>query len=94
MIERIHDIYRPADERVRDFNEVEVRLAPEQIREQMLRCHNCGVPFCHGAGCPLGNVIPDFNSAAAHPLRDQFLPRVHLPHLPGPVRGSLLQWRQ
>ena len=65
MIERIHDIYRPADERVRDFNEVEGRLAPEQIREQMLRCHNCGVPFCHGAGCPLGNVIPDFNSAAA-----------------------------
>ena len=65
MIERIHDIYRPADERVRDFNEVEVRLAPEQVREQMLRCHNCGVPFCHGAGCPLGNVIPDFNSAAA-----------------------------
>ena len=65
MIERIHDIYRPADERVRDFNEVEVRLAAEQIREQMLRCHNCGVPFCHGAGCPLGNVIPDFNSAAA-----------------------------
>ena len=65
MIERIHDIYRPADERVRDFNEVEVRLTPEHIREQMLRCHNCGVPFCHGAGCPLGNVIPDFNSAAA-----------------------------
>ena len=65
MIERIHDIYRPADERVRDFNEVEVRLAQEQVREQMLRCHNCGVPFCHGAGCPLGNVIPDFNSAAA-----------------------------
>ena len=65
MIERIHDIYRPADERVRDFNEVEIRLAPEHIREQMLRCHNCGVPFCHGAGCPLGNVIPDFNSAAA-----------------------------
>ena len=65
MIDRIHDIYRPADERVRDFNEVEIRLTPEQIREQMLRCHNCGVPFCHGAGCPLGNVIPDFNSAAA-----------------------------
>ena len=35
MIERIHDIYRPADERVRDFNEVEVRLAPEQVREQI-----------------------------------------------------------
>jgi len=65
MIDRIHDIYRPADERVRDFNEVELRLTQDQVREQMLRCHNCGVPFCHGAGCPLGNVIPDFNSAAA-----------------------------
>ena len=31
----------------------------------MTRCHNCGIPFCHGAGCPLGNVIPDFNAAAA-----------------------------
>ena len=65
MINRIHDIYRPTEERKHDFREVEIRLTPEQIHEQMLRCHNCGVPFCHGAGCPLGNVIPDFNSAAA-----------------------------
>ena len=65
MTNRIHDIYRPAEERKHDFHEVEIRLTQEQIHEQMLRCHNCGVPFCHGAGCPLGNVIPDFNSAAA-----------------------------
>ena len=65
MTNRIHDIYRPVGERRHDFNEVEIRLTKEQIHEQMLRCHNCGVPFCHGAGCPLGNVIPDFNSAAA-----------------------------
>ena len=65
MTNRIHDIYRPAEERKHDFREVEIRLTQEQIHEQMLRCHNCGVPFCHGAGCPLGNVIPDFNSAAA-----------------------------
>ena len=65
MTNRIHDIYRPAEERVLDFNEVEKRLTPDQIHEQMLRCHNCGIPFCHGSGCPLGNVIPDFNSAAA-----------------------------
>ena len=65
MTNRIHDIYRPVEERRHDFNEVEIRLSKEQIHEQMLRCHNCGVPFCHGAGCPLGNVIPDFNSAAA-----------------------------
>lgn len=65
MTNRIHDIYRPVEERRHDFSEVEIRLSKEQIHEQMLRCHNCGVPFCHGAGCPLGNVIPDFNSAAA-----------------------------
>ena len=65
MTNRIHDIYRPVEERRHDFREVEIRLTQEQIHEQMLRCHNCGVPFCHGAGCPLGNVIPDFNSAAA-----------------------------
>ena len=65
MTNRIHDIYRPVEERRHDFNEVEIRLSKEQVHEQMLRCHNCGVPFCHGAGCPLGNVIPDFNSAAA-----------------------------
>ena len=65
MTDRIHDIYRPAEERIRDFKEVEIRLSADQIHEQMLRCHNCGIPFCHGSGCPLGNVIPDFNSAAA-----------------------------
>jgi len=65
MTNRIHDIYRQTEERKHDFREVEIRLTQEQIHEQMLRCHNCGVPFCHGAGCPLGNVIPDFNSAAA-----------------------------
>jgi len=63
---RIHDIYRPVGERRRDFAEVEAVLDEAAIREQMRRCHNCGIPFCHGAGCPLFNRIPDFNSAAAN----------------------------
>ena len=66
MIERIHDLYRPAEQRKRDFREVEKPLSPEEIREQMTRCHHCGIPFCHGAGCPLSNQIPDFNTAAAY----------------------------
>ncbi len=49
-----------------DFQEVELRLNSQQIREQAMRCHNCGIPFCHGAGCPLGNLIPDFNEAVAN----------------------------
>ena len=64
-ITRIHDLYRPAAERVRDYREVERRLPEETVRAQAARCADCGIPFCHGAGCPLGNFIPDFNAAAA-----------------------------
>lgn len=62
---RIQDIYRPVDERVKDFKEVEREFSESEIREQAERCHGCGIPFCHGAGCPLGNLIPEFNAAVA-----------------------------
>ena len=62
---RIHDIYRPVDERKADYNEVERRLEPAVIREQVSRCMNCGQAFCHGFGCPLGNLVPDQNRAVA-----------------------------
>ena len=62
---RIHDYYRPAEERRRDFREVERPLAETALREQTSRCMNCGLPFCHGAGCPLGNLVPDQNRAVA-----------------------------
>ena len=65
MQERIHQLYRPVEERKNDFLEVERVLSESDIREQMKRCHNCGIPFCHGAGCPLFNQVPDFNAAAA-----------------------------
>ena len=65
MVERLQDIYRPVDQRRRDFREVERRLSGEEITEQATRCMNCGIPFCHGVGCPLGNVIPEFNQAVA-----------------------------
>lgn len=66
QMKRIHDLYRPIPERRRDFREVEIRLNARQIHDQVRRCHNCGIPFCHGAGCPLGNLIPDFNEAVAN----------------------------
>jgi glutamate synthase (NADPH) small chain len=53
--------HRPAGERVKDFNEMSLPLSPDQIRLQAARCMDCGVPFCHGCGCPLGNRIPEFN---------------------------------
>ncbi|MBR1870382.1 MAG: glutamate synthase subunit beta [Kiritimatiellae bacterium] len=64
-MERIHNCYRPVRERVKDFAEVERRLSEKEVREQTARCMDCGIPFCHGAGCPLANHIPDENAAVA-----------------------------
>lgn len=55
--------YRP--ERTNDYFEVEQRLDSDTIRKQASRCMNCGIAFCHGYGCPLGNDIPSFNNAVA-----------------------------
>ncbi len=52
--------YRPVVERVRDWKQV-MRAFPEDgLKEQAARCMDCAVPFCH-QGCPLGNLIPDWN---------------------------------
>lgn len=53
---------RPPAERKQDYKEFVERYQPEQLNRQAARCMNCGVPFCH-SGCPLGNVIPEFNDA-------------------------------
>ena len=71
-LDRVEPQERPIDERIRDHREVGVRLPVLAARAQASRCMDCGVPFCHsqaalagtemsGAGCPLGNVIPEFN---------------------------------
>ena len=88
---------RPIPVRVLDWQEVYEDFPPEKVRTQGARCMDCGIPFCH-TGCPLGNLIPEWNDlvyrdrlagrerAAA---RDQQLPRVHRPALPGAVRGRV-----
>jgi glutamate synthase (NADPH/NADH) small chain len=53
---------RPIAERIKDYKEFVERLPEEKLNQQSGRCMNCGVPFCHN-GCPLGNVIPEFNDA-------------------------------
>ncbi len=53
--------HRPIAERVRDFAETDLPLTPDEIQQQAARCMDCGIPFCHGAGCPLKNSIPDMN---------------------------------
>jgi glutamate synthase (NADPH/NADH) small chain len=45
-----------------DYNEFIKRYADQKLNQQAARCMNCGIPFCHH-GCPLGNVIPEFNDA-------------------------------
>ena len=65
QVTRIQDIYRPVEERVKDNNEVERKLTSIEVINQAGRCHTCGIPFCHGAGCPLGNLVPEFNAAVA-----------------------------
>ena len=51
---------RPVQERKADYREFNRRWTENQAKEQGARCMDCGVPFCH-MGCPLGNLIPDFN---------------------------------
>ena len=59
---REHPAKRPVGERVNDYNEFVHRYSEEKLNQQAARCMNCGVPFCHN-GCPLGNIIPEFNDA-------------------------------
>ena len=53
---------RPIQERLQDYKEIEHLYTPEELNRQSARCMDCGVPFCH-SGCPLGNIIPEFNDA-------------------------------
>lgn len=52
----------PAEQRVKNYKEFVGMYSDEKLNEQSARCMNCGIPFCH-SGCPLGNVIPEFNDA-------------------------------
>jgi glutamate synthase (NADPH/NADH) small chain len=51
---------RPVDIRIRDWREVYTEFGADQIEGQAGRCMDCGIPFCH-SGCPLGNLIPEWN---------------------------------
>src|SRR3954451_22856151 len=59
-IERVGIPQRNPQERVNDFREFQIRRSDEELGAQGARCMECGVPFCHN-GCPLGNLIPDWN---------------------------------
>ena len=71
-------------ERIGDFNEFHIPLAEEQRREQAARCMDCGVPFCQNgkmlcgmiSGCPLNNLIPEWNDLLYHGQKEQALGRL------------------
>ncbi|WP_422083575.1 glutamate synthase subunit beta [Ulvibacterium sp.] len=54
--------YAPVEERVKNFKEFTLPMKEKELKDQGARCMDCGIPFCH-SGCPLGNLIPDFNDA-------------------------------
>ena len=53
---------KPVQDRIRNYNEFIERYPDQKLNQQAARCMDCGIPFCH-SGCPLGNVIPEFNDA-------------------------------
>ena len=65
--ERTEPSKRPVAERLRDYREFELPVIQNELKEQGARCMDCGIPFCN-TGCPLGNLIPDWND---HVYKDQ-----------------------
>jgi glutamate synthase (NADPH/NADH) small chain len=87
---------RPVAERVRDWREVYLSFPVEDLRKQGARCMDCGVPFCH-QGCPLGNLIPDWNDLVYKDRWRDAIERLHATNnfpeftgrlCPAPCEGS------
>ncbi|TAI49772.1 glutamate synthase subunit beta [Flagellimonas allohymeniacidonis] len=60
--DRKDEAYAPVKKRIGNYKEFTIPLKEEELKNQGARCMDCGIPFCH-SGCPLGNLIPDFNDA-------------------------------
>ena len=60
--ERKEEAYAPVKNRIKNYQEFTKPLKETELKDQGARCMDCGIPFCH-SGCPLGNLIPDFNDA-------------------------------
>jgi len=63
--ERIEEGYKPVAERLKNYGEFVIGLTDEQAKMQGARCMDCGTPFCNN-GCPVNNIIPDFNDLVYH----------------------------
>ena len=63
--ERLEEGYEPVPQRVKNYKEFVIGLNNEQAKVQAARCMDCGTPFCN-SGCPVNNIIPDFNDLVYH----------------------------
>jgi glutamate synthase (NADPH/NADH) small chain len=95
-IQRKKQPTRPVEERVRDWNEVYLPWPTGELEMQGARCMDCGIPFCH-QGCPLGNLIPDWNDFVYHDRWQAAIERLHATNnfpeftgklCPAPCEGS------
>ena len=67
---------RPVAERLKDWQELEGKLPADKLQVQAARCMDCGIPFCH-KGCPLGNIIPDWNDLVYRGRWQEAIDRLH-----------------
>ncbi|HZU81862.1 MAG TPA: glutamate synthase subunit beta [Polyangiaceae bacterium] len=74
-VHRVEEDERAIEERVRDWRELVVAATDEQVRAQASRCMDCGIPFCH-QGCPLGNLIPEWNDLVYRGKLDEAVRRL------------------
>ena len=95
-IQRQKPPVRPIAERIRDWREVPLPYQESALREQTARCMDCGIPFCH-QGCPLGNLIPDWNDLVYRDRWRAAIERLHATNnfpeftgrlCPAPCEGS------
>ena len=87
---------RPVAERVHDWQEVYLPFEADKLQKQGARCMDCGIPFCH-QGCPLGNLIPDWNDLVYRDRWREAIDRLHATNnfpewtgrlCPAPCEGS------
>jgi glutamate synthase (NADPH) small chain len=67
---------RPVSVRIKDWNEVYAERNGEVVKQQASRCMDCGIPFCHH-GCPLGNLIPEWNDLTHRGRNREAIDRLH-----------------
>ena len=78
---------RPPQERIEDWQEFHLHMSEDKLQQQGARCMDCGVPFCHlgdvvsagdkGSGCPINNLIPEWNDLVYRGLWREALERLH-----------------